>query len=703
MKRHPLTVEDLWALPRVGAPAPSPDGRWLVVPVATASMETNETTTRLWLVPADARGAGSGAPGDTARPLTGPEVSCSQPAWSPDGTRIAFLRKPDASKPKEKGGPAHPDRPQIHVLRLDGGEPERLTDLPFGAVDPQWLPDGRGIVFLSSVYRNARSLPDAARVKKEKEDDPVRAMVTEDRFYRYWDHWLTDGEIHHLFVLDLSSGTIVDLIPDSERWFGPDDPSGQYRIAPDGSEIAFAASRTSPPHDPILWGIFTTPIPKTIDEKTKPGPTVALTDDYPADAFLPIYAPDSRWILFGMQREFDFYADRIRLVAHNRKTGKQTVLTEAWDGSPSSWEFIDEGRTVLLAAEIEARTGLFVFDFDDAVKKPKSVRPKETFRGGTIGGVKEVGGTVYATMSTLRQPGEVIAVPAKGGKAHGVTAFTAAKMEEIELSEVEEVTFHGAEGEKVQMYLLYPPGEKPPRGRSKRAYPLVHMIHGGPHGTFPDQWHGRWNAQAFAAPGYLVALVNFHGSTGFGEEFCASILGRWGDQPYVDIMKATDLLIERGLADPDRMAVTGGSYGGYLVSWIAGQTKRFAAIVNHAGVCDFQTQYASDVTQGRARSMGGEPWDHQEGMDRYNPMRHAAGFVSPMLVIHGEKDYRVPHAQGIEIYNVYKAMGLPARLVIYPDENHWILKPRNSRHWYGEVLGWLERWLAAPRKGRRRK
>jgi dipeptidyl aminopeptidase/acylaminoacyl peptidase len=219
------------------------------------------------------------------------------------------------------------------------------------------------------------------------------------------------------------------------------------------------------------------------------------------------------------------------------------------------------------------------------------------------------------------------------------------------------------------------------------------MIHGGPHGVFGDAWHWRWCALAFAARGYLCALVNFHGSTSWGQDFAASILGRWGDQPYTDIIAATDLLIDRGVVDPKRMAISGGSYGGYLVSWICSQTDRFTCAVNHAGVCDFQTQYASDFTQGRARAMGGEPWDNIEGMDRYNPMRHARGFKTPMLVVHGELDYRVPYVQGIEIYNVYKAMGLPARLVIYPDENHWVLKPRNSVHWYGEVLGWFDRWL----------
>jgi dipeptidyl aminopeptidase/acylaminoacyl peptidase len=260
-------------------------------------------------------------------------------------------------------------------------------------------------------------------------------------------------------------------------------------------------------------------------------------------------------------------------------------------------------------------------------------------------------------------------------------------LDELALHTVEEITFTGAEGHPVQMFVLHPPAA------AAGPRPLVHMIHGGPHGVFGDGWHWRWCAHVFGAPGYVVALVNFHGSTSWGQTFARCIQGRWGDQPYKDIMAATDLLIERGIADPARMAATGGSYGGYMASWIASQTDRFACIINHAGVCDLQLEWASDITQGWEDALGGAPWANLDGMDRWNPMRHAAGFKSPMLVIHGEQDYRVPYDQGLQIYNVYKAMRLPARLVCYPDENHWILKPRNNRHWYGEFQSWLARWL----------
>jgi len=266
-----------------------------------------------------------------------------------------------------------------------------------------------------------------------------------------------------------------------------------------------------------------------------------------------------------------------------------------------------------------------------------------------------------------------------------VTAFTRPGLKGIELGRVEE-TFEDADGDSVQMFLVHPPG---PKRRGK--VPLVHLIHGGPHGTFGDQWHARWNAQLVAARGYLAALVNFHGSVGWGHAFTRSILGRWGDLPYTDVMKATDWLVARRGADPKRMAATGGSYGGYLASWIASQTDRFACIVNHAGVCDLQMEFACDIPQGWPISAGADLWSDLEGLDRFSPIRHARGFK--LLVFHGVLDYRVPYTHGLQVYNVYKARKLPARLVVYEDENHWILKPGNGIHWWNEFHAWLNRWF----------
>ena len=702
MPRRPMTVEDLWSLPRVGAPAPAPDGKTFIVPVTTYSLDTNRGTTQLWQVPATARGAGDGAKNDPAIALTHADNSSGGVAWSPDGSRIAFLRKPGGAKgdggaaaPKRglsSPGPKHADQAQLYVMPVGGGEAQRMTDLPLGAVDPKWFPDGRRIAFLSPVYAEALTLEATAERAKQNQDDPMTARVTEDRFYRFWDHWLTDGKVHHIFVLDTETGDVTDLTPKWKAPWDPMDPSGQYDISPDGKEIVFGAVKSKPPHDPLLMGIFTVRVPSKPGER--PGKIEAITPRHKADTTSPIYSPDGKWIVYGMQREFDFYADKVRIAVRHRTTKKEVVLTETWDASASEFRFASD-KTLCIVAEVEARSAIYVIDLARAIVNPGKIVPRELVRGGTFAGVRPAGKRLFSTVSHVDRPPEIVSYDLQGKAEIHHTAFTKPVMDGVLTCETEEITFKGAEGDDVQMFLLYPPGVKrPAKGRKpSRRYPLVHMIHGGPHGVFGDQWHWRWCAQVFASPGYAVALVNFHGSTSWGQQFTASILGRWGDQPYRDIEAATDALIERGVADPKKLAVSGGSYGGYLVSWIASQTDRYACIVNHAGVCDFQTQYASDVTQGRRRSMGGEPWDDIEGMDRWNPMRHASGFKSPMLVIHGEKDYRVPYNQALEIYNVYKAMKLPARLVVYPNENHWILTPRNNRHWYGEVLGWFKRHL----------
>lgn len=707
MQKRAMTVEDLWALPRVGAPAPAPDGSSVVVPVTTYSMESNKGTTRLWhleLAAGGARRAGGGSKSKTPRPLTADDVSSSAPVFSPDGRRVAFFRKPGPGKVdlKAAGGPKYTEEAQLYILSLDGGEAQRCTDLPFGAADAHWFPDGRRIAFVSEVYREARDLAATAKRKQERDEDPVKAAVSEDRLFRFWDHWLTEGKVHHIFVLDLETRALVDVTPELETWIDLSEPSDSFSISPDGREIAFAACRSKPPYSPIRWGVFTVKLPARITADARIGRPRSLTPSHPADAMHPIHSPDGRWLVYGMNTDLEFYADRVRLMAIDRETGEHRALTEDWKYSPTGWAFGADAKQLVVETEVRGKTAFFTLDVGAAARRRGKVAPRLLARGGGFGAPRVAGGHVFATRASLSAPPEAWCVDLRGRRGRFLTSFTAPVLKELEMGEVREEFFTGADGKQVQMYLVLPPrgadGAKVARGRGRNAgpakpLPMVQMIHGGPHGAFNDDWHWRWNAQCFAAPGYLAVLVNFHGSTGWGQRFAQCIQGSWGRQPYEDIMAATDHLIAKGWVDRKRMAATGGSYGGYLASWIASQTDRFACIINHAGVADFHGQFGSDITQDDMRSMGGSFWKNLDGMDRYNPIRHAGGFRSPMLVIHGEKDYRVPYGEGITVYNTYKALELPARLVIYPDENHWILKPRNSRHWYGEVHAWLARWI----------
>ena len=648
---RPLVAQDLWALPRVGAPVPSPDGRSIAVTVTRYDLEQNQGRGRIWLVPSD---------GGEPRALTADSVASGEPAFSPDGRRLAFTRRMENGKA------------QLHVLPLDGGEARKLTDLPLGVYDPTWLPDGKSIVVAAPLLRG-HFTPEATKAELERrEKDPVKAHVTEERVFRYWDTWLTTGETPHLFVVDAESGVARDITPESVAWFDWMEPGGQYDVSPDGREIVFSGVIFDAARSLLRSTLFTVPVAG--------GAVASLTADHPADDLRPRYSPDGKSIVYGMTHDPFFYADRVRLMRYDRAAKTHAPWLDGWTLSPTHWEFAPDGA-LAIEAEENGRASLFVL--------AGTGEPKRVARGGSITSVAPTrDGRIVFNLQSLSQPPELAAVSASGGEPTRLTRFTEPALQGVSLGEVREMSFEGAAGETVQMFVVLPPGY-----REGAKAPLVQVVHGGPHGISADAFHFRWNGQLFAAPGYVAALVNFQGSTSWGQDFAKRIQGAWGERPFEDIMRGTDALLAAGLVDETRMAAAGGSYGGYMAAWIAGHTDRFKCIVNHAGVFDTLAQYASDVTQGRAQSFGGEPWEGIEAIDRWNPARSTKGMTTPMLVIHGERDYRVPVTQGLECYGMLKAKGVPARLVYFPDENHWVLKPKNSLLWYREVFGWLERWL----------
>jgi dipeptidyl aminopeptidase/acylaminoacyl peptidase len=652
---RPITPEDLWKLRRVGQPEPLPGGGAAVVPITTYDVAENRGRTRLHLVTV----AGE------SRPLTRQDADSTAPAVDRAGTRLAFVRKTGDDEPG-----------QLFVMRLDGGEASRLTDLPLGALAPRWLPDGSALLVWSPVYRGHLTL-EATRAEKEaRKKAKMKARVTEDRVYRYWDRWLTGGEIPHLFRVDAESGAVADLTPSWTRLLDFEEAGSGYDISPDGREVAFHALAVDPPYADMRLAVYTLDLaggePRLLDPEGPPAQR------------RPRYHPGGGALVYGVQHDWPgFYADRTRLVRYDRATGERRTLTEDWDRSPSGWEYNTDGASIVFAAEDDARASLFLMPEAGGA-------PRVLARGGWVHGPRPSGDVVWCRSESLTHPAEVALVDA-AGRLEVVGHHNDDLLAGLDLGTTEDVRFVGSDGDEIQMWVTYPPGFDP-----TKQWPLLQDIHGGPHGVSGDEWHWRWNTQVFAAAGYVVAAVNFHGSSSWANDFARGIQGAWGDKPTADVLAATDHLLTRGFIDPGRLGMAGGSYGGYLVAWLLGRTPRFQAAICHAGVTNLLGQYATDVTFGRKAAFGGEPWADMEPIRRWSPTEALGDAVTPTLVIHGEQDYRVVTTQGLELYGILKAKGVEARLVYYPDEGHWILKPQNSLHWYGEFLGWLERHIGRP-------
>jgi dipeptidyl aminopeptidase/acylaminoacyl peptidase len=653
--KKPMTVEDLWALQRVGAPALSPGGKTAAFTVSTYDPEEDRSNADIWLLDVT-----TGA----ARRLTSNKASDTSPVFSPDGKRLAFLSRRDGDKAT-----------QLYVIALDGGEAERLTEMPLGVSNPKWFPDGKRIAFVSSVVGGDGTPESTKKALEAREKSKVKANVSEDRLFRYWDRWLTNDEWPHIFSVDVATRKVTDLLPGSRRFFDLQDGTGRFDVAPDGNAIVFAANATDPPYRKLNQDLFLVP--------AAGGAPRNLTEGNPAADGDPVFSPDGKTIAFTREVRADDWPDYRRLALLDLATGKSRMLTDGWENGVGSISFAADGRTIVFSAEERARTNIYAIPVAGGT-------PRRIWKGGTASGPAVTpGGEVLFAGNDLSRPNELAAVKLDGSGLRALTAFNEVVMARIALGTVREVTFKGAGGDDVQMYVLYPPGFEP-----GKRYPLVHLVHGGPVGTFGDNFHLRWNAQLFAAPGYVVAMVNFHGSSSFGQKWVESILGAHPEKPFEDVMRATDVLVAEGNVDPKRLAAAGGSYGGFLVNWIEGHTDRFAALVSHAGVYDLLGQYASDDTYGRNHSYGGYPFTDRDAVEKWSPNRFASAFRTPLLVLHGERDFRVPVTQGLELYGVLTAKGVPARLVVYPDEGHWILKGQNAKHWYGEVLGFLGKHLA---------
>ncbi len=660
MARKRFGVEDLWKIERPAQPSLSPDGAQVCVSVTAYDMDENRGRASLWLL-----SAFGGAP----RRLTQAGEKDGEPRWSPDGRLIAFVAKrPAAGDGKDEGD----EEPQLYVIAPDGGEARRVTRIATGAFAIKWFPDSRRLAFISWVWPEADGPADLAKRYKAMKDDKVKAHVVEHAAYRWWDRWLSDGRVPHLFVVDLESGRVRDLFAGTRYELPRNDPAAHhYDIAPDGREIAFTfdpaeEKRFDHPNDIVTLELasrrFRTPTARS-----------------PLNHESPCYSPDGARIALLTQdlRRSPVAAHKLAFL--DRRRGGLEVVRTRWDRSihaPLAWSA--DGASVLFHAEDNARQHLWRWDVGSSA-------PRIVARGGTITDFDAAGGALAFVRDTMGTPPQVFVVPAGEGERR-VDRWNDALLADFRFGEVRELTIEGWNREPVQAWAIYPPDFDP-----KKKWPLLHNIHGGPHATWGDHFHFRWNNHLFAAQGYIVVCVNYHGSTSFGQRFIESIDGEWGRRELADVEAATDFMLRHRYVDRERLLAAGGSYGGFMVAWMNGHTDRYKAFVCHAGCFDWVGMFADDAWYWHPKELGAFYWDNPARIDAQNPRARARRMSTPTLVIHGLLDYRVPDAQALAYYNTLKAKDVPTRLVFFPDENHWILKPQNSRLWYREFFAWLAR------------
>ena len=678
--KNRITVEDLWKLKRPTQVSVAPDGAQAAVSVSSYDMKENKSSASIWLLSTF---------GGSPRQLTTCGEKDGSPLWSPDGKWIAFVAK------REEGG-KRDEEPQLYLIAPDGGEARRVTNLATGVSGIKWFPDSKKLAFISWVWPDAKGEKKQAEKLKEHKESKVKAHVVEHAAYRFWDHWLSDGRVPHVFTVNLEGGKCTDLFEGTKyELLQADTAASYYDIAPDGREIAFQFDPAEEKRFDHEHHIV------TLDLKSRKFKTVTAKSTLNHGS--PSYSPDGKWLgcISNNLRKSDVAQDKLTLI--DRKTGKISIATEKWDrgvNAPLVWSA--DSASIFFTAEDTARLHLFRLDLGQ--KQPVIVG-----KGGMLGDFDVAGSTAVFVRTDMSTAPQVFAVDAAGGEQRQIDDFNDELMAPFKLGRVEEFNIPGWNGESVQMWVIYPPDFDP-----KKKWPLVHNIHGGPHSSWGDNFHFRWNNQVFASHGYVVACVNYHGSSSFGQEFLESINGRWGTKEHADVEAGTDFLLKQGYIDKDRLASTGGSYGGYMVAWMNGRNgmkgglgynkakggDRYKAYVCHAGCFDWVGMFSDDAYYWHPKELGAFYWDDFKKVEAQNPRAFVKSMETPTLVIHGLLDYRVPDAQGLAYYNTLKAKGVTSRLVFFPDENHWILKPQNSRLWYGEYFAWLERYVG---KGATRK
>ncbi len=652
----PYTVDDQVRMQRIADPQLSPDGKWAAFQLRSTDYDANKGRFDIWIASID---------GSSARQLTTADASDTAPRWAPDSKTIYFLSTRSGTS-------------QLWKIAIDGGEPQQVTSLPLDVSNVTLSPDGRTIAFSMEVFPGV-SYQDSAKKVTEMENSKVTGKLYDQLLYRHWDTW-SDGRRNHLFVMSLEAGAeprdlMKNMVADA-----PSKPFGgteEFTFTPDGKALIFSCRDVGREE---AWStnfdLFYVPVDGSAAPKN-------FTQGNTAWDTQPAFSPDGKLLAYLAMTRPGYEADRFKIVIRDWATGKERELAPKWDASPGGIAWSRDGKTLYAHADELGQHPLFSFDVASGTMK--KVAPTGTLDGFAVGSSMLLYG-----VNTLTSPTQLFVAKLDGSGAKQITQVNAEALAKVRFGQPEQFSFKGWNDETVYAWIV-----KPVDFDAGKKYPVAFLIHGGPQGSFGNDFHYRWNPQVYAGAGYAAIMIDFHGSTGYGQAFTDSIRGDWGGKPLEDLQKGLASALERyPWMDGDKVCALGASYGGYMINWIAGNwPDRFKCLVAHDGNLDERFAYFdTEELWFPEWEHHGTPWDNPESYAKHNPIDHVGKWKTPMLVIHGGKDYRVVESGGFATFTALQRRGVPSKFLYFPDENHWVLKPQNSVYWHQTVLGWLDQW-----------
>ena len=653
---HPFSVHDMLAMKRIGSVEVSPDQERLVFSLRQTDLEANGGRTDLWMIDVD---------GTNLRQLTTSEAGDFNPCWSPNADCLYFLSTRSGSS-------------QVWCLPLDGGEAHQVTDLPLDVYNLKLSPDGTTLVYSLEVYPG--SSPQETRERLDAiAEAPTTGRIYESMFVRHWDTW-KDGRRSHLFTHIIDGGEPVDIMGDMDADC-PSKPFGgaeDYCFTPDSQGLIFSA-RDVGASEP--WSTDFDLYWVSCDAQAEPA---CLTESNEAWDTQPVFSPDGKTLAYLAMERPGYESDRLRIVLKSWPEGPTRVLTQDWDRSPSSIVWSADSQSILANAGDIGQVPLFKIDVDNGTVTP-------LVKEGTVAFMAPVGDRIVYGLHHLQSPTEVYSINTEGADVQTVTSINAEALSQARMGDYEQFSFAGWNNETVYGFVVKPVDFDP-----AKKYPVAFLIHGGPQGSFNNNFHYRWNPQAYSGAGYAAVMIDFHGSTGYGQGFTDAIRGDWGGKPLEDLQKGLAAALEQyPWLDGERVGALGASFGGYMINWIAGQwPDRFRCLINHDGNLDERmAYYDTEELWFPEWDHLGTPWDNPEAYEKHNPVNYVGNWKTPMLVIHGGQDFRVVETQGLGTFNALQRRGIPSKLLYFPDENHWVLQPHNSIQWHETVIDWLDQWV----------